>query len=179
MATTARFHRGTRFPNGMRGGGGMMRSMRRILALGLIAALVGSAAAPAYALPSLDDVKYGQADITSSLDTLTVDQKADRLIVHWHDFSIGDAETVLFLQPDASAVALNRVVGNMPSEILGTLTANGHVFLINPNGILFGQGAQVDVGGLLASTLDITDIDFLNDRYTFAQIGRASCRERE
>jgi len=145
-----------------------MGPVRRILALGLIAALLVSAAGPAYALPSAGEVKHGQATITSSGGTLTVDQATDKIIIHWEDFSIGDGETVAFLQPSASAVALNRVVGEVRSEILGTLTADGRVFLINPNGILFGQGATVDVGGLLASALDITDIDFLNDRYTFA-----------
>src|SRR5690606_26059115 len=92
MATTARFDNGTRFPNGARGGARTMGPVRRILALGLIAALLVSAAGPAYALPSAGEVKHGQATITSSGGTLTVDQATDKIIIHWQDFSIGDGE---------------------------------------------------------------------------------------
>src|SRR4026207_1268943 len=67
----------------------------------------------------------------------------------------------------AASSVLNRVVGQDPSAILGTLSSNGRVFLINPNGILFGQGSRVDVGGPGASTLNITDPDFLAGRLSF------------
>jgi large exoprotein involved in heme utilization and adhesion len=71
-------------------------------------------------------------------------------------------------------VALNRVIGGDASAIFGTLSANGHVFLINPNGVLFGRGAQVNVGGLVASTLDLADADFMAGRYAFSGSSRAS-----
>ena len=76
------------------------------------------------------------------------------------------------MQPNSSSVALNRVLGPDPSSILGSLSANGKVFLVNPNGILFGKGAQVNVGGLVASTLGITDSDFMAGNYKF-------CRRRQ
>lgn len=79
-----------------------------------------------------------------------------------------------FVQPSSSAVALNRVLGSDPSSILGSLSANGKVFLVNPNGILFGQGAQVNVGGLVASTLNITDGDFMSGTYRFSGAGNGS-----
>ncbi len=71
------------------------------------------------------------------------------------------------MQPGSNSVALNRVLGSDPSNILGSLSANGKVFLLNPNGILFGKGAQVNVGGLVASTLTLTDSDFMAGRYNF------------
>ncbi|MFG9119987.1 GLUG motif-containing protein, partial [Pseudomonas paraeruginosa] len=67
-----------------------------------------------------------------------------------------------------TAVALNRVVGTNGSQILGKLDANGKVFLVNPNGVVFGKTAQVNVGGLVASTLDISDKDFLDGNYRFS-----------
>ena len=63
------------------------------------------------------------------------------------------------------------MLGSDPSSILGSLSANGKVFLVNPNGMLFGQGAQVNVGGLVASTLDITDSDFMAGNYKFTGTG--------
>ena len=73
-----------------------------------------------------------------------------------------------FNQPSSQAIALNRILGQDPSTILGNLSANGQVFLLNPNGVLFGAGAQVDVGGIVASTLSLSNDDFLAGRYTFA-----------
>jgi large exoprotein involved in heme utilization and adhesion len=65
------------------------------------------------------------------------------------------------------SAVLNRVVGGDPSSILGTLQSNGRVFLINPNGIMFGAGAQINVAGLVASTLNLSDADFLSGRMNF------------
>ena len=79
----------------------------------------------------------------------------------WDDFSIGTGHAVTFDQQNAQSISLNRVVGVNPSEIFGTLTANGQIFLINPNGVLFGQNATLDVGGLVAATLNISNTDFI------------------
>ena len=95
------------------------------------------------------------------------------MIVFWgshnQGFNIAQPESVKFNQPDASSVALNRVIGQDPSVIMGKLSANGQVFLTNPSGITFGQSARVSVGGLIASTLSISDRDFLAKNYRFFQ----------
>ena len=96
-----------------------------------------------------------------------VNQHSDRTIIDWQAFSIGAGETTQFLQPSASAVALNRVTGAQVSEILGRLSANGQVYLINPNGILFGPDAVVDVAGLIASVHGMRDQDFLAGQLDF------------
>ncbi|NLT70874.1 MAG: filamentous hemagglutinin N-terminal domain-containing protein, partial [Verrucomicrobiaceae bacterium] len=115
-----------------------------------------------YANPSGGLVTAGQATISSHGSTLTVNQLTDRAILHWQDFSIAAGETTTFIQPSAGSAALNRVFGSNPSAIHGTLSSNGQIFLINPNGILVGPTGVVDTGGFLASTLDISDENFLS-----------------
>ena len=124
----------------------------------------------AAALPTDGHVVAGQATIHQvSPTSLSVTQTTDKAILNWNSFSIGANEGVRFLQPSMHSIALNRVIGVDPSVILGHLQANGRIFLINPNGILFGAGAQINVGGLLATTLQIRDDDFMAGRYLFAQ----------
>src|ERR1700674_856027 len=89
-------------------------------------------------------------------------------IINWQGFSIAANEATRFLQQSAASSVLNRVVGIDPSIVLGALQSNGRVFLINPNGILFGAGAQINVAGLVASTLNLSDGDFLANRMRFA-----------
>jgi len=120
------------------------------------------------ALPSGGAVSAGTATISGSPGNLTITQTSQRASINWQSFSIGQAEAVRFVQPDSSSVALNRVLGPDASSILGSLSANGKVFLVNPNGILFGAGSQVNVGGLVASTRNITDGDFMAGNYRFA-----------
>ena len=121
-----------------------------------------------YAAPAGGVVSAGSASITGGPGTTTINQASQNAAINWQSFSIGQTEAVRFVQPNSSSVALNRVLGSDPSNILGSLSANGKVFLVNPNGILFGKGAQVNVGGLVASTLNITDSDFMAGRYRFA-----------
>lgn len=132
------------------------------------AALLLALGSPLYALPTDGVVVAGDATISTAADSMTINQNSQNVSLNWLSFDIGAAESVQFVQPDSSSVALNRVLGADPSSILGSLTANGQVFLINPNGILFGQGASVNVGGLVASTLDISDGDFMAGEYNFA-----------
>lgn len=132
----------------------------------MTAALVASAMAN----PTGPDVRNGQVHITGLGGAqVNIEQLTNRAIVNWDSFSIGAQEAVRFLQPSQMAVILNRVTGQDPSQILGSLSANGQVFLINPNGILFGPNSTVDVGGLVASTLSLSDEDFLAGNYNFAQ----------
>ncbi len=124
----------------------------------------------AAALPNGGQVVGGQATISQpTSQSLQIQQSTDKAIINWQQFSIGAGQAVRFSQPSIRSIALNRVVGIDPSVILGQLQANGRIFLINPNGILFGAGAQINVGGLLATTLQIRDQDFMAGRYLFAQ----------
>lgn len=124
--------------------------------------------------PSGAQVVHGQVGISNPAPGGTViDQQSSAAIINWQDFSIDANEYVLFNQPSASAVVLNRVIGGLPSSILGDLTANGRVFLINPQGILFGAGSRIDVGALVASSHDLSDADFLSGHYVFAGTGTA------
>jgi len=132
-----------------------------------LAGLTGNAAAA----PVGGTVGAGAGVISQSGKTTTVNQSTQNLLLNWQQFGIAADETVRFVQPDSRSVALNRVLGNSPSAIYGSLQANGQVFLVNPNGILFGQSAQVNVGGLLASTLDISNEDFMAGRYSFNGTG--------
>src|SRR5579872_6286884 len=103
-------------------------------------------------LPQGEVVKAGEAAFhrESSLLNMTV---SDRAIIEWKSFSIGAGEEACFLQPSASSVVLNQVMGNLRSEILGRLQANGKVFLVNPHGVIIGQDALINTAAFLASTL--------------------------
>ena len=119
------------------------------------------------AAPQGGTVIDGSASIIASGNTTTINQASSKVIINWSDFNIDAQEVVNFKQPDVNSVALNRITGNNASNIFGQLNANGHVFLVNPNGVTFAQGAQVNVGGLVASTLDIDNADFMAGNYRF------------
>ncbi|MFC3609212.1 two-partner secretion domain-containing protein [Stutzerimonas tarimensis] len=139
---------------------------------GLVGALLlGAGPALAADLPTGGQIVHGSGTIGSAGNAMVIDQASHKLITNWQSFDIGEGHSVTFNQPGASAVALNRVLGSDGSKIMGTLEANGQVFLVNPNGMLFGQNAQVSVGGLVASTLDIADQDFLAGDYRFQGSG--------
>ncbi|PPC79760.1 MAG: hypothetical protein CTY38_12440 [Methylotenera sp.] len=118
-------------------------------------------------LPTGGVVTAGSGTISQSGNTMTVTQTTPRMAADWQSFSIGQGHHVNFVQPSASAVALNRVIGSDVSVIQGSLTANGHVFLINPNGVLFTPTAQVNVGGIVASTQNINTANFMQGSYIF------------
>ncbi|MDK9726386.1 MAG: YDG domain-containing protein [Sterolibacteriaceae bacterium MAG5] len=132
----------------------------------------GWAAAPAPdALPTGGNVTAGSATISQSGNRMDVRQTSQRAIVEWQSFDVGRDAHVNFDQPNASAVTLNRVLAGEASQIFGKLTANGQLFIVNPSGVVFGAGSRVDVGGLVASSLDIKDDDFLAGRHVFAGTG--------
>ena len=122
----------------------------------------------AYALPAGGVVATGGANISSGAGSTTINQSTSSAAINWQSFNIAAGESVQFVQPNSSSVTLNRVLGADPSSIMGNLTANGKVFLVNPNGVLFGKGASVNVGGLVASTLNVTDTDFMAGNYRFS-----------
>lgn len=123
--------------------------------------LVGASANPTGA-----SVRHGSVTIRGGPQT-QIQQFSEKAIINWQSFSVNPGEQVRFLQPHQFAVILNRVVGQDPSQILGSLSSNGTVFLVNPNGIFFGPDVQLDVGSLVASTLSISDADFLSGALDF------------
>lgn len=153
--------------------GSRRRGADAVIAAGCALALLVSAS-PASANPSGGLVVGGAATISNTPGTPTtppttvIDQTSNKAIINWRSFSIGGNEVTRFNQPGSNAIALNRVISKDPSVIQGQLQANGNVWIVNRNGILFGPTAQVDVHGLVASTADIKDSDFLNDRFEFS-----------
>ena len=137
-------------------------------------ALIALGAAPAAGGPEGGTVVGGAATIQGQGGpAVIVNQSTSSAIINWNTFNIGANESVRFNQPSSSSVALNRVTGGLgPSEILGSLTANGRIFLINRDGILFGPGAVVNTAGFLATTHDIKNSDFMAGRYNFNIPGR-------
>ena len=103
------------------------------------------------------------ATITGQGTSLTtINQSANQAIINWQQFSIGAGDTVKFVQPSANAIALNRILSGDPTQIYGSLQANGRVIVINPNGIMVGPGGTIDTKGFIASTLDVPDNMFLS-----------------
>jgi filamentous hemagglutinin family protein len=127
-------------------------------------------AAGAAANPQGGVVKAGSATIAPNGSRLEVVQSSQRAVIDWRSFSIGAGRSVAFKQPSAASATLNRVTGPEMSAILGLLTANGTVFLVNPNGILIGPGAKIDVGGLVAATANISNENFMAGRYKFDEV---------
>jgi filamentous hemagglutinin family protein len=122
----------------------------------------------AFAGPVGGSVVEGSAGISQTGSTTNINQSSGKAIIDWQGFSVGAKETVNFNQPNGSSVTLNRVVGNESSVISGALNANGQVFIVNSAGVLFSKGSQVNVGGLVASTRDISNADFMAGNYTFS-----------
>ncbi|HLF98665.1 MAG TPA: filamentous hemagglutinin N-terminal domain-containing protein [Methylococcaceae bacterium] len=142
-----------------------MSGKKTTVGAGALLGLLGGALA--HANPQGGVVASGQATFSHPTPgTLNV-TNSNGAIVNWQSFSIGAQETTRFIQPSAASAVLNRVVGQDPSAILGQLLSNGRVYLINPNGIVFGAGARVDTAGLIASTLNISDEDFKAGRLKF------------
>jgi filamentous hemagglutinin family protein len=150
---------------------GLEQPKPRPIALAVAAAVLALTlpARESCAGPTGEEVTAGAATVQRSGSSLTVDQSTPRAAINWQTFDIAPTESVRFNQPNASSIVLNRVLGQNSSHILGTLSANGQVFILNPNGVLFGVGAQVNVGGLVASTLNMTDQDFMGGRNTLTQ----------
>lgn len=125
------------------------------------------------ALPSVDHVASGDVNFTQSAgaagNALTVTQNSDKAIVNWNSFNINAGDGVHFQQPDGG-VCLNRIDATSGmSHINGNLSATGTIFLINQAGVVFGKTAKVDVGGIIASTADITDENFHSDGFFFKE----------
>lgn len=133
----------------------------------LLAACLGVAGiGSAVASPSNPTVVNGQVTFSQQGNVFTI-TNSPNAIINWSSFSIGAGEMVRFIQQNSSSAVLNRITGQDPTRIMGALQSNGRVFLINPNGIMFGAGSQVNVAGLVASTLAISNSDFLAGKNKF------------
>jgi filamentous hemagglutinin family protein len=145
------------------------RSLRRstvVMALGTSLLSLGALASPAGG-----SVTAGSGSISQSGSNTTITQGSQNLAINWASFSTTAGESVNFVQPNTSAIALNRVTGAQSSVLNGSLSANGQVWILNPNGVLFGSTANVNVGGLVASTLSLSDADFLAGKRSFTGDG--------
>src|SRR5262249_40978624 len=122
--------------------------------------------------PMGPNVVAGNA-MVSGLGTsyVTITQASQQAIINWQQFNIAPNDITQFNQPNIHAIALNRIFDQNPSQIFGSLRANGTVIFLNSNGIMFGPNAQVNVGGLIASSLNLSNANFLAGHYLFEGTG--------
>jgi len=154
--------------------GGLARGGNKSTHSKLLVASLTLCTAVAQANPSGGVVTAGAGSIAQTANTTTIHQNSQNLSLNWQSFNIATNQIVNFVQPSASAIAVNRIFDTSATQILGQLNANGQVYLINPNGIVFGQGSQVNVGGLVASTLDVSDASLNSNTKTFSGTGPGS-----
>jgi filamentous hemagglutinin family protein len=152
-----------------KGGASSVRVARNATSLALAMACFAQQAWAADAANAT--VSAGAASVATAGNTTTINQSSQRAAIDWTRLSTRANEALVFNQPNAQAIALNRITGSGASELLGSLTANGQVFILNPNGVLFGAGSQVNVGGLVASTLNMSNADFMNGKHVFTGSG--------
>ena len=124
-------------------------------------------------LPTGAQINSGSATFNQTGNTLNINQNSQNLSTNWNTFNIGQDATVNFNQQNKSSVAINHVKDSNASQIMGRLNANGQVFLLNPNGVIFSKTAQVNVGGIVASTLNVTDGDIMSGNFTLKNQGGA------
>lgn|GEM_PF-949564 len=138
--------------------------VQRVLNLAVLAIL---SPATVYANPDGAQIISGQVTIDTATKGVTNISNSPNAIIQWQNFNIDQNEITRFLQQNSQSAVLNRIIGENPSQILGQLVSNGKVFLINPNGIVFGANSVVDTQGLIASSLNLRDEDFLKGNYHF------------
>ena len=139
----------------------------------VVSALLGSAII-SHAAPTGGVVTSGNATISQNGNITNVNQSTSKSSINWQGFSINSNETVNFNQTNVNSITLNRVVGNERSVIDGALNANGQVWILNSNGILFNKNAKVNTAGIVATTKDISDADFQAGNYKFSGESKAS-----
>jgi filamentous hemagglutinin family protein len=150
---------------------GWLKGMGALLAVPLLAT-------PALANPTGGNVTSGAASISNASNATKVQQSSEDVVIDWSSFNVGAGQSTTFVQPNAQAIAVNRIGGKNASLIMGTLDANGRVVLINGNGMLFGKGSQVNVGSLIATSTDGADADVLAGRFTTAGNQNAAVSSR-
>ena len=137
-----------------------------VISLIILTTYTGATYASAPDLPQDSKVVVGQANVSTAGNKMTIDQKTSTTQINWKSFDIGKDKEVIFQQPSTDAVAYNRVTGGNASQIQGKLTANGKVYLANPNGVIITKGAEINVAGLLATTKDLENISENINKFT-------------
>ncbi len=152
----------------------MIRISQLLLRTSVAALTLAATAEKAVAAPQDGQIIGGSAVINQSGIKTDIHQHSDKVILDWRSFDVTAQEHVEFHQPSSGAMALNRIRDVKASQIDGKLNANGHVVLINPNGVVFGSGSHVDVGSLTVTTSDIDNDDFMAGRYDFKHAGNSN-----
>jgi filamentous hemagglutinin family protein len=150
----------------------------KLLAAMAFCSLATSIHAQNAALPTGGSVVAGAASISQSGNTMNIQQSSNRAVINWSSYNVAANAQVNYVQPSSSSVTLNRVIGTTPSQIDGAIRANGQVIFSNPNGITFGKGAQVDAAGVIATTLHISNKDFMDGKSTFNGDGKGAVVNR-
>ena len=125
----------------------------------------------AASLPSNPEILAGDIQVNTNATGMIITQASQRAVLEYQQFNIGSSEKVQFVQPSSNSLTLNKVSGPDASTIAGQLSANGHIYLVNPNGVFFTPTAQVDLSGLVVTTLDITTEDFIDGDFELLMPG--------
>ncbi len=145
------------------------RFNRHALAL-FIMAILGGFSSQTIAAPGGGEVVGGSGSISQAGSNTTILQNSQNMAINWQSFDVNVGERVQYLQPNASAISLNRILSQNGSRIAGRIDANGQVILVNPNGIFFTPTSIINVGGIIASGLDMQPLDFMNGQYIFNEV---------
>ncbi|PRJ64519.1 filamentous hemagglutinin N-terminal domain-containing protein [Haemophilus influenzae] len=140
-----------------------------VISLIILTTCTGAAYASTQDFPQNENVVFGTATVSQTENKMTINQTTPTTQINWDSFDIGKKKEVQFTQPTANSVAYNRVIGGNASHIQGKLTANGKVYLANPNGITITKGAEINVAGLLATTKDLEQISESGNSYQFTR----------
>jgi filamentous hemagglutinin family protein len=149
----------------------LFRSALGSLALFLAVTASSTIPSPAYAEPQGGVVMAGQASIQQNGQNVDIIQQSTRAAIDWRGFNVGANERVQFIQPSSNSFTLNRVNDINPSRIDGKVLANGNILILNPNGVLFGLGSEINVNGLIATSADISNQNFMNGQLIFDRAG--------
>lgn len=122
------------------------------------------------AAPTGGQVVGGSGAISQTGAQTTINQASQNMAINWQSYDVNSNERVQYIQPNASSISLNRILSNNGSTIAGHIDANGQVILVNPNGIFFTPTSVINVGGIIASGLDISPTDFMNGNYIFNDV---------
>ncbi|MFZ4110711.1 MAG: filamentous hemagglutinin N-terminal domain-containing protein, partial [Polymorphobacter sp.] len=145
--------------------------LRRVFLASSALSIIFAYPAVAENLPSGGVVTSGSVVISQTGSAMNIFQSTNKAVVNWKSFDVAAGSSVNFTLPDSASITLNRVVGDDPSKIFGSLTSNGQIFLLNAHGVLFGATSRVNAAGIVASTLSLSDDDFNAGRYVFKNNG--------